>query len=128
MPAGPSELLVICDSNSNKAYVVSDLLSQAEHGPDSQVVLVTVGMNEKEIEQLQQELKSQSAVLPRSDIVKVALSKSYILSMDTIDEALNFSNKYAPEHLILNVDGAEELVPQILNSGSVFVGAYSPER
>jgi phosphoribosyl-ATP pyrophosphohydrolase/phosphoribosyl-AMP cyclohydrolase/histidinol dehydrogenase len=128
MPAGPSELLVICDSNSNKAYVVSDLLSQAEHGPDSQVVLVTVGMNEKGIEELQQELKAQATVLPRSDIAKVSLSKSYIISMDNIDEALDFSNKYAPEHLILNVNGAEELVPLIMNAGSVFVGAYSPER
>ena len=128
MPAGPSELLVVCDSKADKAYVVSDLLSQAEHGPDSQVVLVTVAMDEQGIMELQEELKRQSTVLPRKDIVKVSISKSYILAMSTIDEALDFSNKYAPEHLILNVEGADHLISRIHNAGSVFVGAYSPER
>ncbi len=128
MPAGPSELLVIADQSADPRYVVSDLLSQAEHGVDSQVVLLTVGLDPVKLELYQKELVKQASVLPRRDIVKVSLSKSYILSMDTIQDAISFSNKYAPEHLILNVESAEEIVEKINNAGSVFVGPYSPER
>lgn len=128
MPAGPSELLVIADANSKPSYVVSDLLSQAEHGVDSQVVLVAVGMNSTHIAAIQNELVRQSLVLPRCDIVKVAISKSFILAVETMDEAFDFSNAYAPEHLILNLDDAESYLPKINNAGSVFVGPYSPER
>jgi phosphoribosyl-ATP pyrophosphohydrolase/phosphoribosyl-AMP cyclohydrolase/histidinol dehydrogenase len=128
MPAGPSELLVIADASAEPKYVISDLLSQAEHGVDSQVVLLTVGLNATQIENYQTELYKQASVLPRAEIVKVSISKSYILSMETIEEALAFSNRYAPEHLILNVADAESLVEKVNNAGSVFVGPYSPER
>lgn len=128
MPAGPSELLVIADDSADARYVISDLLSQAEHGVDSQVVLLAVGISDEKLEEYQKELYRQATALPRSDIVKVSLTKSYILSMDTIDQAMEFSNGYAPEHLILNVKDAESLVEKVFNAGSVFVGAYSPER
>lgn len=128
MPAGPSELLVIADGTADPRYVISDLLSQAEHGEDSQVVLLAVGLDQNQLAAYQIELFNQASVLPRADIVKVSLSKSYILAMDTIDQAIAFSNDYAPEHLILNVHNAEGLVEQIMNAGSVFVGPYSPER
>ena len=128
MPAGPSELLVIADKSADPRYVVSDLLSQAEHGVDSQVVLLTVGLDDAQLQAYQAELVRQASVLPRCDIVKVSLSKSYILAMDTIEQAMQFSNQYAPEHLILNVQDASKLVEQVMNAGSVFVGPYSPER
>lgn len=128
MPAGPSELLVIADKSADPRYVVSDLLSQAEHGVDSQVVLLTVGLDDAQLQAYQAELARQASVLPRCDIVKVSLSKSYILAMDTIEQAMQFSNQYAPEHLILNVQDASKLVEQVMNAGSVFVGPYSPER
>ena len=128
MPAGPSELLVIADASSNPAYVVSDLLSQAEHGEDSQVVLVAVDMNVNQIQAIQNQLFAQASVLPRSSIVRVSISKSYIVSVKTMDEAISFSNQYAPEHLILNINGASDYLESITNAGSVFVGAFSPER
>jgi phosphoribosyl-ATP pyrophosphohydrolase/phosphoribosyl-AMP cyclohydrolase/histidinol dehydrogenase len=128
MPAGPSELLVIADGIADPRYVVSDLLSQAEHGEDSQVVLLTVGMDDSRIEEYQAELYKQASVLPRSGIIKVSLSKSYILAMHSLDEAISFSNKYAPEHLILNILNPQSVLKSILNAGSVFVGPYSPER
>lgn len=128
MPAGPSELLVIADSSADPKYVISDLLSQAEHGEDSQVVLLAVDLSEQDIQRYQEELVKQATVLPRADIVKVSISKSYILCLKTIQEAIDFSNKYAPEHLILNINNAESVVEQINNAGSIFVGPYSPER
>eukprot|EP00842_Homolaphlyctis_polyrhiza_P006367 jgi/Hompol1/6731/HPOL_003598-RA len=127
MPAGPSELLVIADANADPRYVVSDLLSQAEHGVDSQVVLVAVGFKQSDCDAFQAELKRQAMALPRSAIVEVSLSKSYMLLVDTLDEAVAFSNEYGPEHLILNVDNAASLLDGIQSAGSVFVGAYSPE-
>jgi phosphoribosyl-ATP pyrophosphohydrolase/phosphoribosyl-AMP cyclohydrolase/histidinol dehydrogenase len=128
MPAGPSELLVIADKSADSRYVISDLLSQAEHGTDSQVVLLTVGLDAEAIESYQKELYRQASVLPRSDIVKVSISKSFIMSLDTLDAAIDFSNKYAPEHLILNIENPSSILDKIMNAGSVFVGAYSPER
>jgi phosphoribosyl-ATP pyrophosphohydrolase/phosphoribosyl-AMP cyclohydrolase/histidinol dehydrogenase len=128
MPAGPSELLVIADKSADPRYVISDLLSQAEHGIDSQVVLLTVGLGKQEIDEYQKELYKQASVLPRSEIVKVSISKSYIVSFDTIDKAIEFSNQYAPEHLILNIDNPSALLDKVMNAGSVFVGPYSPER
>jgi phosphoribosyl-ATP pyrophosphohydrolase / phosphoribosyl-AMP cyclohydrolase / histidinol dehydrogenase len=128
MPAGPSELLVIADQSADPRYVISDLLSQAEHGIDSQVVLLTIGLNSEQIESYQKELYKQATVLPRSEIVKVSISKSYVMSLDTLDEAIEFSNRYAPEHLILNIDSPSSILPRIMNAGSVFVGPYSPER
>ncbi|KAJ3304654.1 trifunctional histidinol dehydrogenase [Kappamyces sp. JEL0829] len=128
MPAGPSELLVIADATADPRYVISDLLSQAEHGEDSQVVLLAVGLSGTQLDAYQTELDKQASVLPRAEIVRVSISKSYILSLDTLDQALEFSNKYAPEHLILNIADAESVLPKIMNAGSVFVGPYSPER
>jgi phosphoribosyl-ATP pyrophosphohydrolase/phosphoribosyl-AMP cyclohydrolase/histidinol dehydrogenase len=128
MPAGPSELLVIADKTSNPAYVVADLLSQAEHGPDSQVVLITVNMSDKEVAAIDRELLAQAARLPRREIVWQSIPKSFRLAVRTMEEALTFSNRYAPEHLILHVDGAEKYLDKVLNAGSVFVGPYSPER
>ncbi|KAI9330195.1 histidinol dehydrogenase-domain-containing protein [Obelidium mucronatum] len=127
MPAGPSELLVIADNDSNPAYVVSDLLSQAEHGVDSQVILVAIAPTEAFIASIQKELDAQGEALPRNDIVRISISKSYILKVQTREEALTFSNKYAPEHLILHIEEPEKVIESIDNAGSVFVGPWSPE-
>lgn len=128
MPAGPSEVLVIADKNCNPAYVASDLLSQAEHGVDSQVVLVAVDLSDSELGAIEDQIHTQASRLPRVDIVRKSIPKSYTLKVKTMDEAVAFSNDYAPEHLILHVDNAESLLPSINNAGSVFVGAFSPER
>ncbi|KAL1932567.1 hypothetical protein VTP01DRAFT_8245 [Rhizomucor pusillus] len=127
MPAGPSEVLVIADKTSNPAYVASDLLSQAEHGVDSQVVLVAVDLNEQELAAIEDEIHTQASRLPRVEIVRQSIPKSFTLKVDTIEQAVAFSNDYAPEHLILHTETAEALVPKIMNAGSVFVGPYSPE-
>ncbi|KAJ3232472.1 trifunctional histidinol dehydrogenase [Chytriomyces hyalinus] len=127
MPAGPSELLVIADNDSNPAYVVSDLLSQAEHGVDSQVILVAIAPTSEFLAAIQHELATQGEALPRRDIVRVSISKSYILTVESRDAALEFSNKYAPEHLILHIEQPESTIPQIQNAGSIFVGPWSPE-
>ncbi|KXN72546.1 hypothetical protein CONCODRAFT_77732 [Conidiobolus coronatus NRRL 28638] len=127
MPAGPSELLVIADSSATPKYIASDLLSQAEHGPDSQVVLVTVDLDDESVTAIEDELHRQASVLPRVDIVRESIPKSVLLRVDTIDEAIQFSNDYAPEHLIIQTDSSVSLIPRILNAGSVFLGHYSPE-
>ncbi|KAI8146972.1 histidinol dehydrogenase-domain-containing protein [Fennellomyces sp. T-0311] len=127
MPAGPSEVLVIADKTSNPAYVASDLLSQAEHGIDSQVVLVAVDLTDAELEAIDDQIHIQASRLPRVDIVRQSIPKSYTLKVNTIDEAVSFSNDYAPEHLILHNDKPESLLPNIMHAGSVFVGPYSPE-
>lgn len=128
MPAGPSEVLVIADSTSNPKYVASDLLSQAEHGPDSQVVLLTINLPRAQIQKIQTQVHEQANALPRVDIIRESISKSYLLNCKNIDEALAFSNEYAPEHLILNLKNAAKYVEKVENAGSVFVGEYSPER
>lgn len=127
MPAGPSEVLVVADSNANPAFVASDLLSQAEHGVDSQVILLAVGLSPKELAAIEDEIEKQALQLPRVDIVRGSIAHSTILSVNTIDEAIDLSNQYAPEHLILQVKNAAELVPRIDHAGSVFVGDWSPE-
>ncbi|KAI8923892.1 histidinol dehydrogenase-domain-containing protein [Entophlyctis helioformis] len=127
MPAGPSELLVIADTAADPRYVVADLLSQAEHGTDSQVVLVTVGYNAAQHAAVQAEVRRQATALPRSAIVRESLAKSYILAVDTMADALAFSNAYAPEHLILNVVNAGSHMPAVASAGSVFLGPWSPE-
>ncbi|ORY48894.1 hypothetical protein BCR33DRAFT_847601 [Rhizoclosmatium globosum] len=127
MPAGPSELLVICDNNANPAYIVSDLLSQAEHGTDSQVILVAIDPTPDFLARLQQELHTQGEALPRSDIVRVSIGHSYILTVPDRKTALEFSNQYAPEHLILHISEPASVLPDIINAGSVFVGPWSPE-
>ncbi|KAJ2726565.1 trifunctional histidinol dehydrogenase [Coemansia sp. Benny D115] len=127
MPAGPSEVLVIADSTSNPAYVASDLLSQAEHGPDSQVVLLAAGLSASELSAIENEVHAQASRLPRVDIVRQSIPKSYCLQVASVADAINFSNAYAPEHLILHNDRANEYVKDVINAGSVFVGPYSPE-
>jgi histidinol dehydrogenase len=125
MPAGPSEVLVIADAQANPAYVAADLLSQAEHGKDSQVVLVaTEGFD---LDLLNNELASQLEALPRKEITRLALENSYSLIVRSLDEAFGFSNRYAPEHLIVNVEDAESHVEKIINAGSVFLGQLTPE-
>lgn len=125
LPAGPSEVLVVAGEGADPEFVASDLLSQAEHGVDSQVVLVTLpGFD---LEAAEESLATQLAALPRSEIAAAALEKSFILQVGTVDQALDFSNLYAPEHLILHLEGAGSLVDRIRHAGSVFLGSWTPE-
>ncbi|MCO5573840.1 hypothetical protein L7F22_027615 [Adiantum nelumboides] len=125
MPAGPSEVLVIADKTSNPRHVAADLLSQAEHGPDSQVVLVGVG--DINTEPIEAELRRQCKELPRGNTAAKALTHSYMLLVPDMAEACAFSNLYAPEHLIINIDDAEQWLSHIENAGSVFLGKWTPE-
>lgn len=125
MPAGPSEVLVIADAEANPAYVAADLLSQAEHGSDSQVVLVAT--EDFDMNELEHELKTQLNKLPRKEMATGALDNSFSLVVKSLDEAFEFSNQYAPEHLIVNVKEAESYVDEIINAGSVFLGQLTPE-
>ena len=127
MPAGPSEVLVIADKTANPAFVASDLLSQAEHGTDSQVVLIAIGLNEDQLKAIEDELHVQAYALPRVDIVRGAIEHSVTLVVNDLREAMNFSNEYAPEHLILQIENAESAVKMVENAGSVFIGAWTPE-
>ncbi len=119
---------MIADATCNPAYVASDLLSQAEHGGDSQVVLVAVGLSDELLNALENEVSKQGLALPRVDVVRVSIPKSFILRVSSLQEALNFSNEYAPEHLILHLGEAAKCLDQVQNAGSVFVGHWSPER
>lgn len=125
MPAGPSEVLVIADNTANAAFVAADLLSQAEHGPDSQVVLVTT--DEQLIAEVKTELTTRLRQLERRDIAKEALRQSRLVLVKTLDEAIELSNFYAPEHLILSCNKAASLANKVKSAGSVFIGHYSPE-
>ena len=125
MPAGPSEVLVIADESAVPEFVAADLLSQAEHGADSQVSLLTT--SELIVEKVQQSIKEQLNELPRKEIAEKALANSKIVLLNSIDEAIDLSNLYAPEHLILSCNNAEELIEKIVSAGSVFIGNYSPE-
>jgi len=125
MPAGPSEVLVIADSTCNPAFVASDLLSQAEHGPDSQVVVISD--SETVLEKLNVELESQLSVLPRIDIAKAALKQSWSVWVSDLEQAFELSNMYAPEHLILAMDEAETWISKIRHAGSVFLGHWAAE-
>lgn len=125
MPAGPSEVLVIADETSNPVFVAADLLAQAEHGIDSQSVLVCT--SERIAQQVFAEVERQAPVLPRAEIVKIALENSYILITDNLDEAMQFSNIYAPEHLILATENWPAITGSIINAGSVFLGNLTPE-
>jgi histidinol dehydrogenase len=125
MPAGPSEVLVIADDTAVPEFVAADLLSQAEHGADSQVVLLT---NSDELaEKVSIEIKKQLANLSRKEVAEKALANSKIVLLKSIDEAIELSNLYAPEHLILSCDKTEALTTKIISAGSVFIGNYSPE-
>lgn len=127
MPAGPSEVLVIADETANPAFVASDLLSQAEHGVDSQVVCIAVKLSEAQLAAIEDELHRQAYALPRVDIVKGAIEHSVTLQVKSIEEAMVLSNLYAPEHLILQVREPEAVVDLVQNAGSVFVGPWTPE-
>ncbi|CAF9927799.1 MAG: trifunctional histidinol dehydrogenase [Alectoria fallacina] len=127
MPAGPSEVLVIADKDANPKFVASDLLSQAEHGIDSQVILIAVDLSEKQLGAIEDELHAQAMALPRKDIVRGAIDHSVTLVVKDIKEAMEYSNQYAPEHLILQVENAESVLSSVENAGSVFVGPWAPE-
>ena len=125
MPAGPSEVAVYADDSANPVFVAADLLSQAEHGIDSQVLLVST--SETMIETVNQELSKQVAVLPRAEFALKALENSQAVLVSTQEIALEMLNEYAAEHLILSVENAEEISEKIYNAGSIFLGNYTPE-
>ncbi len=125
MPAGPSELAVVADASSNAAFIASDLLSQAEHGPDSQVVLMSDSGDL--IGRVQAELKKQLAALPRMEIATAALENSKMILLKDRSEIMEMINLYAPEHLIIVAENYAELAEQVVNAGSVFLGDYTPE-
>lgn len=125
MPAGPSEVLVIADASANPTFVAADLLAQAEHGADSQTVLVSTSA--QLVDDVQSALRTQLADLPRADIADKALSQSYAIVCDTLEDAMAFSNRYAPEHLIIESDEWQRLTRLITNAGSVFLGHLTPE-
>ena len=126
LPAGPSEVLVVADESANPKFVASDLLSQAEHGADSMVVLVAIGLSEPRLKEVEDEIHRQASLLPRGNIVVKALANSYVIQFDTLAEAMEFTNDYAPEHLILYTSESSKVVDMVQNAGSVFVGAWSP--
>lgn len=125
MPAGPSEVLVIADETSNPIYLAADLLAQAEHGADSQSILVCTSNNIAD--DMMIELEKQIFQLLRKEIARKAIDNSYIVIVKNLDEAIQFSNYYAPEHLILATENWEHLTPNIINAGSVFLGNLTPE-
>ena len=125
MPAGPSEVLVIADSGANPKFVASDLLSQAEHGADSQVVLLSD--DKTLIDKVKQEIDIQLQVLSRCDIAKQALANSPFILVESIEQAIKVSNQYGPEHLIVQTRNASEITDKFYNVGSLFVGDYTPE-
>ena len=125
MPAGPSEVEVLADDSSNPVFVAADLLSQAEHGVDSQVLLVT--KNEQIIEKVQQEVERQLALLPRNEIAAQSLEYSKIILVRDDEEMMDVTNQYAPEHLIIETKNYMELSEKVINAGSVFLGSLTPE-
>jgi len=125
MPAGPSEVLIIADETANPVFVAADLLAQAEHGVDSQSVLVST--SKKLIGGTIAELEKQLPVLPRAEITKKAITNSYAVFTDDLFEAMDFSNQYAPEHLILATNNWQQVTKKIINAGSVFLGNLTPE-
>ncbi len=125
MPAGPSEVMVIADDQANPVFVAADLLSQAEHGTDSQVVLVT--SSETFVKKVVAEIDKQVEKLPRKEIAKEALQNSLAIVINSNDDIISFANEYAPEHLIVNTSDCDTLSDKIVNAGSIFIGPYSPE-
>lgn len=125
MPAGPSEVEVLADETANPVFVAADLLSQAEHGVDSQAMLVTT--SEKLMKEVEYEVQRQLALLPRWEIAEKALANSKLMLVKDIDEAIALTNEYAPEHLIIETKNYMEQAEQIVNAGSVFLGSLSPE-
>jgi histidinol dehydrogenase len=125
LPAGPSEVLVIADNKANAEFVAADLLSQAEHGPDSQVIMLTDDL--KVLEAVKSELDKQIKILPRKEIAVKSLANSKLVLLPTLNDCLDFSNLYAPEHLIINTVDAKSVAENVKNAGSVFLGKYSCE-
>jgi len=125
MPAGPSELLIIGDNQANASFIAADLLSQAEHGSDSQVILLTD--SESLISKVNSELAKQLALLSRKDIAKQALKQSRLILTKDLAQAVEVSNIYGPEHLIIQTEDPQALLVNLRNAGSIFVGAYTPE-
>jgi histidinol dehydrogenase len=125
MPAGPSEVEVIADETANPAFVAADLLSQAEHGVDSQVVLITT--SEKLLNDVEYEVQHQLARLPRWEMAEKSLANSKLILVKDMEEAIAMTNEYAPEHLIIETSNYMELAEKVVNAGSVFLGSYTPE-
>ncbi len=125
MPAGPSEVCVYADETSFASFVAADLLSQAEHGADSQVLFIA-STNEL-VEEVQKEIEIQLNLLPRKDLAKKALENSKAIVLSNIEDAIAMINEYAPEHLILSIDNAAQVAEKIINAGSIFIGNFSPE-
>lgn len=125
MPAGPSEVEVLADATANAAFVAADLLSQAEHGVDSQVLLVST--DEALLDKVQEEVLRQLEDLPRKEIAEKALENSKLILMKDMDEAMELTNRYAPEHLIIETADYRDVAEKVVNAGSVFLGAYTPE-
>lgn len=125
LPAGPSEVLVIADADANPEFIAWDLLSQAEHGPDSQVVLLTD--SDELAEAVIGQLKVLAPQSPRVEILEKSLAESRIIRVDNLEIALELSNQYAPEHLIINTANAEAIAERVVNTGSVFIGPWTPE-
>lgn len=125
MPAGPSEVLVIANETANPAFVAADLLAQAEHGADSQAILVST--SQEMIDQTLLQIDIQLKDLPRKEVAEKAIANSYAILTENLEQAMDFSNVYAPEHLILATSSFEELTPLIINAGSVFLGNLTPE-
>jgi histidinol dehydrogenase len=125
MPAGPSEVLVVADGQANPVFVAADLLSQAEHGPDSQVILLSPSSSL--LDKVSVEVERQCAALPRGAIAEQALAQSRLIEVVSLKQAMEVSNRYAPEHLILQTAAARDLLELVESAGSVFVGAWTPE-
>ena len=125
MPAGPSELLILADNNANSSYIASDLLSQAEHGPDSQVILVS--LSQSLINDVEKCIIDQIKNLDRKDYINKSILNSKLIFFDNKIEAVEFINQYAPEHYIINVQDESFFIENIVSAGSVFIGDYSPE-
>jgi histidinol dehydrogenase len=125
MPAGPSEVLVVADGQANPVFVAADLLSQAEHGPDSQVILLSPSSSL--LDKVSVEVERQCAALPRGAIAEQALVQSRLIEVESLKQAMEVSNRYAPEHLILQTAAARDLLELVESAGSVFVGAWTPE-
>jgi len=125
MPAGPSELLVLADDTANPVFVASDLLSQAEHGTDSQVICVV--NNQELMYQVEREVEKQIRVLPRKGVAEKSIRNSKLILIEDKQEAIDFINEYAPEHFILAVKEEDFYLENLVNAGSVFIGNYTPE-
>jgi histidinol dehydrogenase len=125
MPAGPSEVLIIADRSANPGFIASDLISQAEHGIDSQVIMAT--NNEELIQKVKSEVEKQVYLIPRREIALKSLENSQLILFSTLDDCMDFSNIYAPEHLIINTPEPQDMAEMVINAGSVFLGRYSCE-